>query len=62
MKKPKEEILQNKINYLRNKRVKDKKKYNELKSIIRQKRRQVLAELDEMKEKVKDILRSDDVE
>ena len=51
----------NEIDRLKNKLKTEREKNKELKQLIRQKRRQVLAELDEMKEKIKDILRSDDI-
>ena len=52
----------NEIDRLKAKLQAEREKNKELKELIRQKRRQVLAKLDEMKEKVKDILRSDDIE
>ena len=52
----------NEIDRLKAKLQVEREKNKELKELIRQKRRKVLAELDEMKEKVKDILRSDDIE
>ncbi len=52
----------NEIDRLKAKLQKEREKNKELKDIIRQKRRQIIKELDEMKEKVKDILYTGDIE
>ena len=51
----------NEIDRLKNKLKEEREKNKEFKQLIRQKRRQVLAELDEIKEKVKDILYTGDL-
>lgn len=52
----------NEIDRLKEKLQKERDKNKMLKNIIRQKRRLILAELDELKEKIKDILRTDNIE
>lgn len=61
MKKSEEEKLRTQLLILREKRIKDKKKYNKLISEITHRKREILKELDEMKERVKDILYTGDM-
>lgn len=61
MKKSEEEKLRTQLLILREKRIKDKKKYNKLISEITHRKREILKELDEMKERVKDILYVGDI-
>lgn len=56
MKKSEEEKLKTRLLILREKRIKDKKKYNKLISEITHRKREIIKELDDLKERVKDIL------
>lgn len=57
----KEETLKCQLKTLREKRIKDKEKYNNLKSDIIRRRREILREIDELKDKVKDIMYVGDI-
>lgn len=56
-----EETLKGQLIRLRAKRIKDKEKYNNLKSDIIRRRREILREIDELKDKVKDIMYVGDI-
>ena len=56
MKKSEEEKLRTQLLILREKRINDNKKYNKLISEITHRKREILKELDDLKERVKDIL------
>lgn len=57
----KEETLKCQLKTLREKRIRDKEKYNNLKSDIIRRRREILREIDELKDKVKDIMYVGDI-
>ena len=61
MKKSEEEKLKTRLLTLREKRKKDKQKYNKLISEITHRKREIIKELDEIKERVKDILYVGDI-
>lgn len=61
MKKSEEEKLKARLLTLREKRKKDKQKYNKLISEITHRKREILKELDDLKERVKDILYTGDL-
>ena len=50
------EKLNNKINFLREKRIKDKKKYKEQQRNITQMKREILQKMKELEEQIKDIM------
>lgn len=61
MKKSEEEKLKTRLLTLREKRIRDKKKYNKLISEITHRKREIIKELDDLKERVKDILYTGDM-